>query len=493
MSTVVKIGNGADPIDFGGKGALHVASAGGVPTSGTNLADVTALTGGSLADGSIVFTVGGLLTGDSTTVKIDTTTKVVTFQTADSLSSHQVNIGHPSALFEIGRDNRSAQPTTGLLRFYGEQSSFDGFAFDGVGGLKVTIQPAGHVDIANLSAGGVVAAAVSTGRLAIAGNATALGAVSGTNTGDQTITLAGDVTGSGTGTFTATIASHAVTNSKFRQGVGLSVVGVSGSSTADVADITAGSNAQFLGRRSNALGFFGILNTDLPAATTNAVLFGRSGGGYDSDSVIVVDATNHRIGVNQTTPTHTVHVGGDVATSGDITVGNQLHVTDTSTLTGHVDANNGLAVNNAILTANATGTAFAVTAGNADLQHDAHVGGNLSVDGNVSVPSGHLTVNGNIETTAGGFIVGTTVILSSGATFPAGVICAGLNSSSDIVAGGDIILTGEIQFSVVDAPGAGASATLAQVGSPGPTSAAQTGWLRCRFSGNTIRIPYWQG
>ena len=39
---------------------------------------------------------------------------------------------------------------------------------------------------------------------------TKLDAISGTNTGDQTITLTGDVTGSGTGSFAATIATDAV-------------------------------------------------------------------------------------------------------------------------------------------------------------------------------------------------------------------------------------------------------------------------------------------
>ena len=44
----------------------------------------------------------------------------------------------------------------------------------------------------------------------------ALGGVSGTNTGDQTITLTGNVTGSGTGTFAATIANGAVTYAKMQ-------------------------------------------------------------------------------------------------------------------------------------------------------------------------------------------------------------------------------------------------------------------------------------
>lgn len=45
-----------------------------------------------------------------------------------------------------------------------------------------------------------------------------LGVTSGTNTGDQTITLTGDVTGSGTGSFPATIAASAVTSAKIADG-----------------------------------------------------------------------------------------------------------------------------------------------------------------------------------------------------------------------------------------------------------------------------------
>jgi hypothetical protein len=61
----------------------------------------------------------------------------------------------------------------------------------------------------------------------------------------RTIAGTGDVTWSAN-SFATTIAAHAVTNSKFRQGAGLSVVGVTGSATADVDDIT-GTASQFLG------------------------------------------------------------------------------------------------------------------------------------------------------------------------------------------------------------------------------------------------------
>lgn len=46
---------------------------------------------------------------------------------------------------------------------------------------------------------------VTDAQLAIIGN------TSGTNSGDQTITLTGDVTGSGTGSFATTLANTAVT------------------------------------------------------------------------------------------------------------------------------------------------------------------------------------------------------------------------------------------------------------------------------------------
>lgn len=66
--------------------------------------------------------------------------------------------------------------------------------------------------------------------------------LSGTNTGDQIITLTGDVTGGGAGSFATTISANAVSNAKFRQSAGLSLVGNSTNSTANVADITGIAN-----------------------------------------------------------------------------------------------------------------------------------------------------------------------------------------------------------------------------------------------------------
>jgi hypothetical protein len=93
------------------------------------------------------------------------------------------------------------------------------------------------------------------GNLAVTGTATASN-LSGTNTGDQTITLTGDVTGSGTGSFAATIADDAVTDAKLRNSGALSVVGRSANSTGSPADISAtAASGQFLRESGSVLGF----------------------------------------------------------------------------------------------------------------------------------------------------------------------------------------------------------------------------------------------
>ncbi len=56
-----------------------------------------------------------------------------------------------------------------------------------------------------------------------------------------------------------------VTDESFAPRSGLSVIGRSANTSGQPADINASSNGQFMGRRGDAVGFFGINDSDLPA------------------------------------------------------------------------------------------------------------------------------------------------------------------------------------------------------------------------------------
>lgn len=104
-------------------------------------------------------------------------------------------------------------------------------------------------------------------------------------TGGSGITaLTSDVTASGTGSVAATIASHAVTNSKFRQSAALSVVGNSTNSTADVADIAAASDNQVLRRSGTVLSFGAVNLASSNAVTGNLPITNLNGGTGASSS-----------------------------------------------------------------------------------------------------------------------------------------------------------------------------------------------------------------
>ena len=62
--------------------------------------------------------------------------------------------------------------------------------------------------------------------------------LTGTNTGDQTITLTGEVTGSGSGSFAATIAADAVTNAKLANVATATIKGRATAGTGDPEDLT---------------------------------------------------------------------------------------------------------------------------------------------------------------------------------------------------------------------------------------------------------------
>lgn len=78
--------------------------------------------------------------------------------------------------------------------------------------------------------------------------------LSGTNTGDQTITLTGDVTGTGTTTFATTIANDSVTYAKMQNVTTARLLGRATAGSGDMEEITLGTNLSYTGTTLNAAG-----------------------------------------------------------------------------------------------------------------------------------------------------------------------------------------------------------------------------------------------
>lgn len=106
-----------------------------------------------------------------------------------------------------------------------------------------------------------------------------------------------------TPSITADVIDNSISNNKFRQSAGLSVVGVSGNSTANVADITASVDNTVLRRSGTSIGF-GSLNLNyLGSYTEGSVLFAGASGALSQDNAeLFYDNTNKVLGIGTNTP-----------------------------------------------------------------------------------------------------------------------------------------------------------------------------------------------
>lgn len=145
------------------------------------------------------------------------------------------------------------------------------------GGSKVNFTAAPTISIDALTAlfAAIPTTSGSDGQLLI--GHTASDPIWTTVTGDIGISAAGLVT----------IASHAVSNAKFRQSAALSVVGVAGNATADVADIAAASDGQVMRRSGAAIGF-GAVDLTSANAVSGALPATKGGTGVANNAASTI-------------------------------------------------------------------------------------------------------------------------------------------------------------------------------------------------------------
>jgi hypothetical protein len=111
-------------------------------------------------------------------------------------------------------------------------------------------------------------------------------------------------TATGPGSVAATISANAVTDAKFRQSAALSIVGNATNATANVADITAGTDGFVLRRNGTALEFALLTNSNISASA--AIDFSKLAA-LTSGYILVGNGSN---------------VAAAVTVSGDITISN---------------------------------------------------------------------------------------------------------------------------------------------------------------------------
>jgi hypothetical protein len=244
--------------------------------------------------------------------------------------------------------------------------------------------------------------------------ASKLDAISGTNTGDQTISLTGDVTGSGTGSFSATIANDAVTYAKMQNVSAASkLLGRGDSGSGDPQEITLGSGLSMSGTTLN-------VTSGGTGTVTSVAVSGTDGIEVDSGSPIT-SAGTIQLGVNAATMKTTLDLAG--TNTGDITLAG---TPDYITISGQTITRNAID-----LAADVTGTLPAANGGTGITTLGTGVATALGV--NVGSAGAFVTHGGALGTPSSGTATNLTGT-ASGLTAGEATAALGLKTATTTVA-----------------------------------------------------------
>lgn len=228
------VGSGGGVID-GDKGDITVSGAGA-----SWVIDAGAVTLGKLADIATDSFLGRDTAGTGTPEVLTAAQARGILNVADGATANATDASLRDRATHTG--TQAATTITGLAAVATSGSASD---------LSAGTLPAGRLDDTahGARAGGTLHAAASSsvaGFMAAADKAK-LDGITGTNTGDQTITLTGEVTGSGTGSFAASVSANAVTFAKLQDIATDTLIGRDSAGTGDPETVSVTGGIEFSG------------------------------------------------------------------------------------------------------------------------------------------------------------------------------------------------------------------------------------------------------
>lgn len=222
--------------------------------------------------------------------------------------------------------------------------------------------------------------------------------LTGTNTGDQTITLTGDVTGTGTGSFAATIANDSVSNAKLANMANATIKGRTTAGTGDPEDLTAAQATALLDTFTTSLKGLapasGGGTTNFLRADGQWVAPPAGGGGSQNLFETIAVAGNTSVVADATNDTLTLSAGANMAITTDA-----ANDTITFAVTGLGSLAAKSSIENADVTANAAiaHTKLAdITAGQVLMGNGSNVPTATAISGDATLASsGAVTIANN--------------------------------------------------------------------------------------------------
>ena len=142
---------------------------------------------------------------------------------------------------EAALTSLGAYPASNPNGYTSNGGTVTSFGFTNANGVSGTVTNSTTTPNLTVSLGAITPTSVAASGTVTGSN------LSGSNTGDQTITLTGDVTGSGTGSFAATIANGAVTFAKVQQIATDKILGRDSSGTGVVEELAVSGGVEFTG------------------------------------------------------------------------------------------------------------------------------------------------------------------------------------------------------------------------------------------------------